>query len=361
MKKRIFLILILIMVMTLISCKKETTKGCEHAFQEATCTQAKKCSKCGATEGEALGHTFQKATCTQAKTCTRCGATEGEALGHTFQEATCQAPKICSRCGAAEGEALKHQYILDSQGNYYCTSCKKSVIEILGKNYFLNKFSEMDGCEYETVYYESGQGVFVPHLRAMAKYKLLKDNVTYDEKAGKYIVPIKVEKMYAIDGDKGEISYVIHSEKPGKEYVITTLEEINNNYNIYISIPESYYEKIMEIDMIISSGSFSIVGTKIFGNDITKEFRIENTYMFYESSSKEEPTINIKIDLDNFSYIKDGKFYINNNKNLELIAHYYYQALKDGMSIKEFDEWAFIAEYRHFVRELDPTNTDLAK
>ena len=117
----------------------------------------------------------------------------------------------------------------------------------------------------------------------------------------------------------------------------------------------------MEIDTIISSGSFSIIGTKIFGNDITKEFRIENTYMFYESSSKEEPTINIKIDLDNFSYIKDGKFYINNNKNLELIAHYYYQALKDGMSIKEFDEWAFIAEYRHFVRELDPTNTDLAK
>ena len=44
MKKRIFLILILIMVMTLISCKKETTKGCEHAFQEATCTQAKTCS-----------------------------------------------------------------------------------------------------------------------------------------------------------------------------------------------------------------------------------------------------------------------------------------------------------------------------
>lgn len=53
--------------MTLISCKKETTKGCEHAFQEATCTQAKTCSKCGATEGEALGHTFQKATCQAPK------------------------------------------------------------------------------------------------------------------------------------------------------------------------------------------------------------------------------------------------------------------------------------------------------
>ena len=66
MKKRIFLTLILIMVMTLISCKKEIIKECEHTFQEATCTQAKTCTRCGATEGEALGHTFQDATCTQA-------------------------------------------------------------------------------------------------------------------------------------------------------------------------------------------------------------------------------------------------------------------------------------------------------
>ena len=49
MKKRIFLILILIMVMTLISCKKETTKGCEHTFQKATCQAPKTCSRCGAT------------------------------------------------------------------------------------------------------------------------------------------------------------------------------------------------------------------------------------------------------------------------------------------------------------------------
>ena len=60
-------------------------------------------------------------------------------------------------------------------------------------------------------------------------------------------------------------------------------------------------------------------------------------------------------------YIKDNKFYINNNEHLELIAHYYYQALKDGMSSEEFDEWAFIASYRHMMRLLDPTNTDMTK
>ena len=63
----------------------------------------------------------------------------------------------------------------------------------------------------------------------------------------------------------------------------------------------------------------------------------------------------------NFSYIKDGKFYINNNEHLELTAQYYYQALKDGMSSEEFDEWAFVANYRRIMRLLDPTNTDLTK
>ena len=62
MKKKIFLILILIMITTLVSCKKETKKGCEHTFQEATCTQAKTCSKCGATKGnhQILGLRFPR-------------------------------------------------------------------------------------------------------------------------------------------------------------------------------------------------------------------------------------------------------------------------------------------------------------
>ena len=80
--------------------------------------------------------------------------------------------------------------------------------------------------------------------------------------------------------------------------------------------------------------------------------------MFEEDIDIEEPTIKLAIGLDNYSYIKDGKFYINNNEHLELIAHYYYQALKDGMSSEEFDEWAFIAHYRRVMRLIDPTSLD---
>ena len=33
-------------------------------------------------------HEWTKATCTEPKTCTKCGETEGEALGHRWKEAT---------------------------------------------------------------------------------------------------------------------------------------------------------------------------------------------------------------------------------------------------------------------------------
>ena len=189
MKKKIFLILILIMITTLVSCKKETKKGCEHTFQEATCTQAKTCSKCGATEGEALGHTFQKATC--------------------------QAPKTCSRCGATEGAAIQHNYVLNAQGNYFCTICKKHIVDILGKNYFLNKFSEMDGYQYERVNFCSFGDQSIPVLDNFARYKLLKEQAVFDEEKQTYLVPIIIEKVYALDKDKGDIEYVVQSAKPG--------------------------------------------------------------------------------------------------------------------------------------------------
>lgn len=31
--------------------------GCQHQWEEATCTTPKTCTQCGETEGEALGHT----------------------------------------------------------------------------------------------------------------------------------------------------------------------------------------------------------------------------------------------------------------------------------------------------------------
>lgn len=46
-----------------------------------------------------------------SKTCTRCGATEGKALGHDWQEATYTKPRTCNRCGVTDGEPIPVQYL----------------------------------------------------------------------------------------------------------------------------------------------------------------------------------------------------------------------------------------------------------
>ncbi len=80
-----------------------------HAFEAATCTEAKKCA-CGETEGKALGHKWAKATCTTAKTCSICKKTEGTAAGHQWAKATCTTAKTCSVCKKTEGAAAGHKW-----------------------------------------------------------------------------------------------------------------------------------------------------------------------------------------------------------------------------------------------------------
>ena len=56
-----------------------------------------------------LGHDWADATCTAPKTCSRCGATEGNALGHDFAVSWSSDASghwhACSRCDAKDGEA----------------------------------------------------------------------------------------------------------------------------------------------------------------------------------------------------------------------------------------------------------------
>lgn len=74
----------------------DSVKALGHSWKEATCTEAKTCTVCKKTEGNAKGHQWEEATCTEAKTCTVCNKTEGSAKGHDFAEG------ICTRCGAKD-------------------------------------------------------------------------------------------------------------------------------------------------------------------------------------------------------------------------------------------------------------------
>lgn len=105
MKKRLLLAVVMVSVMTMLT-------GCciSHEWNEATCTEAIACAKCGETEGEALGHAWEDATCTDAKACFVCGETEGEALGHELTEANYQQASVCAVCGEICGEPLQPDF-----------------------------------------------------------------------------------------------------------------------------------------------------------------------------------------------------------------------------------------------------------
>ncbi len=118
MKRIIAIILTLLFFTFLTSC------ACEHEFSNATCTKPATCTKCGETQGTALGHSFREATCTSPKICSRCGETQGVALGHTV---TCADSEPCARCGTK----LEHHFKGNVKtGIIYCTGCSEHVNEM---------------------------------------------------------------------------------------------------------------------------------------------------------------------------------------------------------------------------------------
>ena len=90
---------VLAFALVLVNCLPLHFCVFSHSWKKATCTEPKICTRCGKTEGSALGHSWNEATCTEPKTCTRCGETEGAALGHLWSEQTKTTPKQCLRCG----------------------------------------------------------------------------------------------------------------------------------------------------------------------------------------------------------------------------------------------------------------------
>ena len=75
----------------------------EHTWIDADCTNAKQCSRCAATEGEALGHqTSGPATCETDEYCTRCESIVNQKLGHSPTPIPAVEPD-CDTVGYTEG------------------------------------------------------------------------------------------------------------------------------------------------------------------------------------------------------------------------------------------------------------------
>ncbi len=131
----------------------ESIAATGHTWTAATCTVAKTCSVCKATDGAALGHNYtsavtKSATCTtdgvKTFTCSKCSNSYTEtipATGHTWTAATCTAAKTCSVCKATDGTALGHSYTskvtkaatctTDGVKTFTCLKCSHSYTESL--------------------------------------------------------------------------------------------------------------------------------------------------------------------------------------------------------------------------------------
>lgn len=130
MRRTIMVIFVIALAFCLTAC------GCEHEWNEATCTTPKTCKLCQATEGEVKAHQWQDATCTAPKTCKDCGATEGDVADHTWESATCTTPKTCKLCKETDGKELGHDYKEDIFYDYVsaealtiqtCSRCKDNA------------------------------------------------------------------------------------------------------------------------------------------------------------------------------------------------------------------------------------------
>ena len=138
MKERIALILIATMCIALL-----TGCGCRHEWVEADCVTAKTCSRCGETEGAALGHSWKEATREEPKTCTKCAETEGECLSllEAYPEGKL---RFADGSFLMNTEDLLDLYILKLHENGYMFE-KTNIVENRSDEYKVHYLSDAEG------------------------------------------------------------------------------------------------------------------------------------------------------------------------------------------------------------------------
>lgn len=137
---------------------------CFHEWTEATCEQSRTCSKCGKTEGDALGHDWADATCTVAQRCKTCSAVKGVPLGHTPGEESRQMDPDSGSYRLLQYCTLCHNQVADRQLKL------ESFVEndrfILSPQDFLDRMSALARESFPDFHYEFGaeRGTFMVHL-----------------------------------------------------------------------------------------------------------------------------------------------------------------------------------------------------
>lgn len=154
MKRTVLKMGIMLLVCCLLAgCGAEPE--CQHQWTEADCLNAKSCTLCGQTEGEALGHDWQEASCAKAGHCSRCGEERGEALEHSLGGwilGDGDMYRICSVCESEEHEALDYEAFAMQAipGHWHIFRC------IENDEYFFAEEQPTDRPDMEIIFNEDG-------------------------------------------------------------------------------------------------------------------------------------------------------------------------------------------------------------
>lgn len=221
MKKSSAIIVLCMMTMLLSAC------CIKHDFEEATCTEPSTCSKCGKTEGEALGHEWEDATCEEPETCSVCGETDGKALGHKWEDATCEEPKTCKVCDKTEGEALGHEWAGDSfKAPKVCKVCQTEGEPIQSweeffsipennENMQLEARKQADGKIFTDVVYSAENNTVIYEFTFSESFDVAGMNMDMLDEVYKASMPAAVEALEKESGVDSNV-HILLSDATGK-------------------------------------------------------------------------------------------------------------------------------------------------
>lgn len=114
-----------------ILCMFSRHKFTEWSYLSSeSCTQARRCERCGQGEQQNLLHNFgaweyvADGSCEQVRSCTRCGGKAYRTALHNFRpwefiaEGSCAQVRVCAQCGKKE-ERIEHNWT-DAQDQHDC-------------------------------------------------------------------------------------------------------------------------------------------------------------------------------------------------------------------------------------------------
>lgn len=220
-----------------------------------------------------LGHDWVAATCTAPKTCSRCGATEGNALGHDFADVWSSDASghwhACSRCDAKDGEAAHtpDREAATETDPIKCTECDYIITAALGHTHSLTKVeAKAPTCtEDGNIEYYTCSGCSKLFADATGNVEITADK-TVDKATGHtYEWVIDKEATATEKGSKHEECKVCHDKKAAVEIPATGTPTNPTNPENPDS-PQTGDNSMMGlwIALLFVSGA-GVVGTTVYG------------------------------------------------------------------------------------------------